>query len=191
MTATDSMTLAEAQRDMRQAYLSGAPGMLTSACVWLAAGLVALYMTPERALWTLFIGASFIHPVSVLLVKLLGRSGNHAKGNALGSLAFATTVWLILSCAIAYGLALYRMEWFFPAMLCVIGGRYLTFATLFGVRLYWACGLTLAAAAYALLQTHRVPAVSALTGAAVEASFGVAILVLASVWGQAKFGAGT
>src|SRR5690348_11057141 len=121
------MTIADAQRDMGRAYLSGVPGMLTSAAVWFAAGIVALRLSPQQALWMLFIGAAFIHPVSVLLVKLLGRSGKHARGNPLGSLAFATTVWLILCCAIAYGLALYRMDWFFPAMLCVIGGRYLVF----------------------------------------------------------------
>src|SRR5690242_17823546 len=98
MTSSDSMSVADAQRDMQHAYLSGAPGMLVSATVWLTAGIVALEVSPVNALWTLFIGAAFIHPVSVLALKLLGRSGQHAKGNALGSLAFATTVWLILSC---------------------------------------------------------------------------------------------
>lgn len=172
------MTIADAQRDMRHAYISGAPGMLTSAAVWLTAGIVALLQTPERALWMLFIGAVLIHPVSVLLVKALGRSGQHTKGNPLGSLAIATTVWLILSCAIAFGVALYRIEWFFPAMLCVIGGRYLTFATLYGMRAYWACGLTLALAAYVLLSLHAPPAAGAFTGAALEAGFAVAILFL-------------
>ena len=177
MTDASSMTFAEAQQDMHRAYFSGAPGMLTSAAVWFAAGAVAMLMSPERALWTLFIGAAFIHPVSVLVVKLLGRSGQHAKGNPLGSLAFATTVWLILSCAIAYGVSLYRMEWFFPAMLLVIGGRYLTFATLFGMRLYWVCGLTLALAGYVLVRLGAVPAAAAFTGGLLEASFAIAILI--------------
>ncbi|HEY3643749.1 MAG TPA: hypothetical protein VGM16_00300 [Gammaproteobacteria bacterium] len=174
---TDSMTFAEAQRDMRQGYLSGALGMLTSAAIWLAAGLVALYMTPGRAMWTLFIGAAFIHPVSVLLAKLLGRSGTHAKGNPLGNLAFASTVWLILSCVLAYGVALYRMELFFPAMLFVIGGRYLSFATLFGMKIYWICGLALAAAGYALVQLHAPAAAAAFTGSALETGFAIAILI--------------
>jgi hypothetical protein len=139
---------------------------------------VALLVSSERALWTLLIGAAFIHPVSVLVLKLLGRSGQHAKGNALGSLAFATTVWLILSCVIAYGVSLYRMEWFFPAMLLVIGGRYLTFATLFGMQVYWVCGLALALAGYVLILLHAAPAAGAFTGAAVEASFAVAIFIL-------------
>lgn len=183
------MTFAAAQRDMRQAYLSGAPGMLTSATVWAAAGMVALLMSPERAIWTLFIGAAFIHPVSVLLVKLLGRSGQHIRGNPLASLVFASTVWLIASCVIAYGASRYSMLWFFPSMLFVIGGRYLVFATLFGMRIYWVCGLALILAAYGLLHFGMPPVVSAFTGSAVEALFGVAILALSSAWGRARFGA--
>lgn len=172
------MSIGDAQRDMDRAYLSGAPGMLVSATVWLCAGIVALRVSPVSALWTLFIGAVFIHPVSVLVAKLLGRSGQHAKGNPLGSLAFASTVWLILSCVIAFGVALYRMEWFFPAMLLVIGGRYLTFATLFGMRVYWVCGLALALAGYVLFSLGAAPWASAFTGSAVEASFAIAILIL-------------
>lgn len=183
------MTFAEAQRDMRRAYLSGAPGMLTSAAVWFAAGMVALSMSPERAIWTLFIGAAFIHPISVMLVKLLGRSGQHTKGNPLASLVFASTVWLIASCVIAYGASRYSILWFFPSMLFVIGGRYLTFATLFGMRIYWVCGLSLILAAYLLLHFGMPTVVSAFTGAAVETLFGVTVFVLCSDWGRATFGA--
>jgi len=172
------MTFADAQADMRRAYLDGAPGMLTSAAVWCAAGVVALCMSPGRALWTLFIGAAFIHPVSVLLAKLLGRTGKHSQGNPLGQLAGATTVWLVLSCVIAYGVAQHEILWFFPAMLFIIGGRYMTFASLFGMRIYWICGFALAAAAYGLVQFHAVPAVAAFAGAAIEAGFGVAIMVM-------------
>jgi hypothetical protein len=171
------MTFSEAQLDMHRAYFSGAPGMLVSAAVWSTAGMVALLASSGQAVWTLFIGAAFIHPVSVLLAKLLGRSGKHAKGNPLSSLAFATTVWLILSCALAYGVSLHRIEWFFPAMLCVIGGRYLTFATLYGMRAYWACGLTLVAAAYGLLTLRAAPTMGAFTGAAVEAGFAIFLFI--------------
>ena len=182
------MTFAEAQQDMRQAYLSGAPGMLTSAAVWAAAGSAALVLSPERAIWTLFIGAAFIHPVEVLLVKLFGRSGRHVKGNPLASLVFASTVWLIASCAIAYGASRYSMLWFFPSMLFVIGGRYLVFATLFGLRIYWGCGLALILAGYLLLHFDMPPVVSAFTGSAGEALFAVAVLVMAGDLGRTRFG---
>ena len=187
MSGSDSMNFAEAQRDMRQGYFSGAPGMLTSAAVWCAAGVMAALQSPERAMWTLFIGAAFIHPVSVLVAKLLGRSGKHAKGSPLASLAFATTIWLVLSCVIAFGVARYSMLWFFPAMLFVIGGRYMTFATLFGMRIYWVCGFALVIAGYGLLRFGAAPVLGAFTGAVVEGGFAVAVFILSSAWGRTRF----
>jgi hypothetical protein len=169
------MIIADAQREMRFAYYGGAPGMLTSAAVWLTAGIVSLLVSPERAVWTLFIGGMFIHPVSVLLTKAMGRPGNHTPGNPFGALALASTFWLILSCPLAYSVSLLRIEWFFPAMLFVIGGRYLTFSTIFGDRFYWVCGAALAIAGYLLAQAHASPQLGAFTGAAIEAAFAVFI----------------
>jgi hypothetical protein len=174
-----AMTVADAQREMRFAYYGGAPGMLTSATAWLVAGLVAHFQSPERAVWALFIGGMLIHPVAVLFTRALGRPGKHAADNPMGPLAMATTFWLILSLPLAYAVSLVRMEWFFPAMLFVIGGRYLTFSTMFGTRIYWACGAALALAGYALGRFNVAPALSAFSGAAVEAAFAAAIFVAA------------
>ena len=171
------MTIADAQREMRSAYYGGAPGMLTSAAVWLIAAMVATVITPERAIWTLFIGGMFIHPVSVLIVKVMGQSGKHSASNPLGSLASATTFWMILMMPLAYFVSRLHIEWFFPAMLSIIGGRYLTFATIFGTRVYWLCGIVLALAGCALGMTSAPPAISAFSGAAIEALFATAIFV--------------
>lgn len=135
-SSPDLATLAAAQRDMRFAYMGGAPGVLVSGLVWAAAGCVATWLSPQRAIWALFVGGVFIHPLSVLLVRLLGRTGRHAQGNPLGPLGMATTLWMIMMLPLAYGVSLLRVELFFPAMLFVIGGRYLCFQTLYGNRLY-------------------------------------------------------
>jgi hypothetical protein len=71
MTISSPTTIAEAQREMRFAYYGGAPGMLTSAAVWFAAGIVSLLVSPERAVWALFIGGMLIHPILVLLTNML------------------------------------------------------------------------------------------------------------------------
>jgi hypothetical protein len=163
---------------MRFGYYSGALGIFASAGAWLAAAVVALQASPEQAVWVLFVGGVLIHPVSVLLAKMLGRPGKHEAGNPLAALAFASTLWLIFSLPLAYGASILRMEWFFPAMLLVIGGRYLTFGSLFGMRIYWVLGLTLAIAGYLLGSARALPAVSAFVGAGIEAAFAVAVLVL-------------
>ena len=171
------MTTADAQREMRTAYYGGAPGMFTSATVWLIAGIVAAFMTQERAIWTLFIGGMFIHPVSVLLTKVIGQSGKHNTSNPLGSLAMATTFWMILMMPLAYVASRLCIEWFFPAMLCIIGGRYLTFATIYGIRIYWFCGAALAISGGGLGLTNASPEIGAFSGAAIEAVFAVAIFI--------------
>ena len=173
------MTIADAQREMRSAYYGGAPGMLTSATVWLIAGIVSTVMSPERAIWALFIGGVFIHPVAVLLTKVIGQSGKHSAGNPLGSLAMATTFWMILMMPLAYVASRLRIEWFFPAMLFIIGGRYLTFSTIFGTRTYWLCGAALAMAGGALGLVNATPEIGAFSGAAIEAVFAVTIFITA------------
>jgi hypothetical protein len=171
-----SLTVASAQQDMRDAYLGGAPGMFVSGCVWAVAGVVCVWRTPQLAVWALYAGGVLIHPLSLLLVRVLGRPGRHASGNPLGMLAFATTIWMILMLFVVYGIALWRIELFFPAMLFVIGGRYLTFATLFGTKLFWVCGAVLALAGYGLAARHATPAAGAFAGAMIEIVFSGIVL---------------
>jgi hypothetical protein len=185
----DLTTLAGAQRDMRSAYLSGAIGALVSGTAWAVAGCVAAWISPQRGVWALFIGGVFIHPVAVLFARLLGRSGKHAPDNPLGAIAMATTVWMIMMLPLAYGVSLLRIDLFFPAMLFVIGGRYLCFQTLYGIRMYWLFGATLALAGYGLAVVQAPVALSGFTGAAIEIFF--ACLLLAGTRRKAGLSAET
>lgn len=169
------MTVRDAQADMRQAYGGGAAGLLASSIAWLAAGIVALTAGPRPAIATLFFGGMLIHPVGLLLVKFAGRSGAHRKDNPLGALALEGTVWMLLAFPAAFLLSFQRPTWFFLALLLTIGGRYLTFATLYGTRLYWACGALLALASFALFATDAPLASAAFTGAAIELVFSVVV----------------
>ena len=69
----EDITIAAAQADMRSGYLAGAPGVVASSAAWLAAGAVALSVSSSAAVCTLLVAGAFIHPVGVLLAKLLGR----------------------------------------------------------------------------------------------------------------------
>ncbi len=171
------MHIEEAQQDFRHSYFGGAPGVLVSALAWFTAGLVSIYQSPRQAVITLLVGGMLIHPLSTLLVKALGRSAKPAAGNPMTRLALESTAWLIFCIPLAYALSRHRIEWFFPAMLLVIGGRYMVFATLYGRRIYWLCGGTLALAAYALAVAGASPSTGALTGAAIEAIFAAAIFL--------------
>jgi hypothetical protein len=170
-------SIAQHQEDMRRAYNWGATGIVTSGLIWLAAAVVAHVNDPKNAVWTLFIGAAFIFPVSNVLDRLLGATGKHASDNPLGRLAMEGTIWMIMCLPAAYLLSRTRMEWFFPAVLMVIAGRYLTFATIYGTRIYWVIAGLLGVAAYVCVQLNAAPFAGALAGALIEIIFGVALFV--------------
>jgi hypothetical protein len=169
------MQIEQAQADMRHAFFGGATGIATSAMAWMAAALTAHVVSPRGAMAALFIGGMFIHPAAMLLSKLLGRPGAHTRGNPLAPLAVETTFWLLLAIGIAFLASMQRTEFFFVAMLLTIGGRYFTFATLYGLRLYWVCGGALAAAGFGLAAIGADTRAIALTGGLLELVFAAVI----------------
>ncbi|HTO04645.1 MAG TPA: hypothetical protein VL069_13125, partial [Opitutus sp.] len=98
-----------------------------------------------------------------------------AKDNPFAPLAIYGTIWMLLCIPIALAASRYRIEWFFPAMLLVIAGRYLTFHTLYGTRIYLALGASLALASAVLVYLQASTQVAAYTGALIEYIFGAAI----------------
>ncbi len=63
-------------------------------------------------------------------------------------------------------------------MLLVIAGRYLTFATLYGTRIYWVFGATLALSAVPMVILEAPTFTGAYVGALIEYVYGIAIFVL-------------
>jgi hypothetical protein len=159
------------QQEMRYAHYNGAPGILVSGLVWIAAAAMGYWVGSKNAVWTLLIGGAFIHPVSLLASKALGRPAKTEKGNALNSLAIASTIWLILSCAMAYGLFVLKPELFFPAMMATIGGRYLVLASVYGLSIYWLLGGFLILAANLAFFAMLAPIVAAAIGGLIEIVF--------------------
>lgn len=179
-------TVRTAQDDMRAGYFSGGAGILASSIAWFAATYTAFHVSPSLAVWVLFGGGMLIHPVGLVLCKLLGASGAHAKGNPLVSLMAANTIWMIATLPLAYVAYLYRADFFFPTMMLIIGGRYLTFALLYGMRLYWALGATLGGAAWGVAVANLAPGHGALTGASIELVFAMTAIVLHLRWKAAR-----
>jgi acyl dehydratase len=84
---------------------------------------------------------------------------------------------MLLSIPIAIAASLYRVEWFFPAMLFVIAGRYLTFSTLYGMRIFWLLSAALVAAGSMSVVFQAPVFVGALAGALVEYVVGIFVFV--------------
>lgn len=173
------MNIEDAQQDMRNAYVGGATGVFASALAWLASAAVASGGSPTKAVLTLFAAGMFIYPASILLAKILGRSGSYRRGNRLAPLAMESTAPLIFGLPIAYVVSLYKAQFFYPAMMLIIGGRYCVFSSLYGMRIYWVLGAALAAAAYLLVLARASMPAGGFLGAGLEAIFSVLIYLLA------------
>jgi uncharacterized membrane protein YccC len=87
------------------------------------------------------------------------------------------TIFMLMCLPLAFRLSLQHSEWFFQAMLMIIGGRYLTFASIYGNRLYWILGTVLGVAAYLLFSFKVQSFSSAITGAIIEITFGFFMLI--------------
>ena len=167
----------EQQGEMRHAHYDGAPGVLVSGLVWLAATVVCYQLGINKGVWTLLIGGALIYPLSLIVTKTMGRPAKTSKANALNQLGMASTIWLILCCAMAYGLFLLKPELFFPAMMATIGSRYLVFASMYGRSIYWVMGVSLILAANLVFFAAVTPVVAAGIGGLIEVLF--AFLVFA------------
>jgi large-conductance mechanosensitive channel len=75
--------------------------------------------------------------------------------------------------------AFYKLELFFPAMLLVIGGRYLTFNTIYGNRLYRVFSGFLVASSAALAIINAPVYLGGFVGGAIEYIFAFAIFLQA------------
>ena len=179
MKSAETMNFAAAQKDLHQAYYGGGTGVLVSGVVWCVAGVVALLYSNQTSMLTLFFAGMLIHPLGLLLAKLLKRSGSHRADNPLAHLALESTVILFVGLFLAFVVAQLQVDWFYPIMLLIIGVRYLLFNTLYGSRIYWLLGMVLMLAGTLCIVLEADFMLGAFIGGITEIIFSVIILVQA------------
>ena len=145
------MQILEAQREMRSAFLGGFMGQLVSGVLWLVAAALGTWGTPRQSITFLVVAGMFIFPLTQVGLRLIGRPGRVGEENRLYGLGAQSAFVLPLSLPVVGAAALYRLEWFFPAFMVVLGAHYLPFMFLYGMRLFavlaailWASGIVLA-----------------------------------------------
>jgi hypothetical protein len=130
------MTIEEAQRDVRQTYIGGFFGQLVSGALWAISAVFATWGTQQSAIAILIIGGFFIFPMTVLLLRLSGRSSKLSPGNPMGQLAMQAAFALPLSLPLVGAATLFRINWFYPAFMIALGAHYLPFWFLYGMRMF-------------------------------------------------------
>ena len=170
------MDFKESQKDMNASYYSGATGVLTSGFVWCTAGVVGSFVSQTASMIALFIGGMLIFPLSVMSAKMLGRSGKHSNRNALRHLAIEGLAILFVGLFLAFIIAQFNTQLFYPCMLLIIGARYLSFQTLYGLTIYWFLGGVLIIAGFVSALFNFPFIFGAYAGGIIEVLFALVML---------------
>jgi len=142
------MNVGEAQKQVRTTYMGGLVGQLVSASIWLMSAVAASTQSMRAGAITLVVGGFFIFPITQLALRLSGHRASLENDNPLRELAIEVAIVAPLMLPLVGAAALYRLEWFYPAMMIAVGAHYLPFAFLYGMRHFlmlggamFACGL--------------------------------------------------
>ena len=140
------MNIVDAQREVRMRYAGGFYGQLVSGVLWLASAGLADWVSPRAAISALVIGGFFIFPLTELLLRISGEKISLSADNSLRTLGMQVAFVLPLSMPLLIAVGLYRLTWFYPGMMILLGAHYLPFAFLYGMRIFWALGFLLVSA---------------------------------------------
>jgi hypothetical protein len=130
------MQIADAQREVRTVFQGGFIGGLVSAALWGTSTALATFQSPRAGIIALTLGGMLIFPVTSVLLKLTRGRGSLSKENPMGQLATQVAFTIPFALPVVAGAALYRLNWFYPAMLVIVGAHYLPFAFLYGMRAF-------------------------------------------------------
>ncbi len=130
------MRIEEAQWEMRTRYVGGFYGQLVSGLLWLVSATLAQWDGPRAAIPTLVMGGFFIFPVTELLLRVAGARTSLSPTNSLRSLGMQVAFVLPLSMPLLVPVGMYRLTWFYPGMMILLGAHYLPFAFLYGMKMF-------------------------------------------------------
>src|SRR5690242_19365490 len=130
------MEIQDAQRESRAVFIGGFWGQLVSSVIWLVSAAVGTWVTPKASILTVVIGGFFIFPLTQLMLRLSGRRASLSRENPFNNLGMQVAFVLPLSMLLLVPVGLYNLNWFFPALMILLGAHYLPFATLYGMRMF-------------------------------------------------------
>ncbi len=140
------MEIQDAQREMRSVYVGGFWGQLLLSVLWIVSAALGAWATPKASILTIVVGGFFIFPLVRVLLRLSGRPTSVSRENPLNSLGMQVAFVLPFSMLLLVPVGLYRLNWFFPALMVLVGAHYLPFATLYGMRMFlFLAGILIAA----------------------------------------------
>jgi hypothetical protein len=84
----------------------------------------------------LVVAGMFIFPLTQLMIRIENRGTSIRPENSLNALGMQVAFVLPLSMLLLLPVVRYRQDWFYPAMMILVGAHYLPFAFLYGMRMF-------------------------------------------------------
>jgi hypothetical protein len=130
------MQVQDAQREVRTVFVGGFWGQLVSSTLWLVSAALGTWMTPRAAIIAIIVSGFFIFPLTQLLLRLSRRPTSLSSGNPLGNLAMQIAFTVPMSMLLLVPVTAFRLNWFYPALMILVGAHYLPFTFLYGMRMF-------------------------------------------------------
>ncbi|MBZ5590033.1 MAG: hypothetical protein LAO05_15875 [Acidobacteriia bacterium] len=130
------MDIGDAQREIRTRFAGGFYGQLVSGVLWLVSACLATWSTPRAAITMLVVGGFFIFPTTELLIRVAGGRNPLSAQNSLRHLGMQVAFVLPFSMPLLLPVGLYRPNWFYPALMVLLGAHYIPFVFLYGMRMF-------------------------------------------------------
>lgn len=137
------MLVQDAQREVRTVFVGGFWGQLVSSAIWLVSAALGFWVTPRAAIFTVVAGGFFIFPAVQLLLRLTGGPASLKRSNPLSNLGMQIAFTLPLSMLLLVPVTAFRLNWFYPALMVLVGAHYLPFTFLYGMRMFVPLGAIL------------------------------------------------
>jgi hypothetical protein len=130
------MDIQDAQREMRSVYVGGFVAHLILSAIWLISAALGTWATPKASIVAVVIGGFFSFPLTQIMLRFSGHSVRVSSDNAFHWLGMQVAFVLPFSMLLLVPVGHYRLNWFFPALMILVGAHYLPFATSFGMRMF-------------------------------------------------------
>lgn len=141
---TRELSVAEAQAEMRSIYRRASIGLFVSGIVWLTAAASSQWISVGWGIAVMLGLGFFIYPLTQLALVVMGGPASVPRDNPLRDLSVQVPLVGPMMLPLVGAAALYRVEWFFPAMMLAMGAHYLPFAHLYGMKVFLAIAVLMA-----------------------------------------------
>jgi hypothetical protein len=131
-----NMLVPDAQREVRTVFIGGFWGQLVSSAIWLASAALGMWVTPRAAILMLVAGGFFIFPVTTLLLRLTRGPASLSRDNPFGNLGMQIAFTLPMTMLLLVPVTAFRLNWFYPALMVLVGAHYLPFTFFYGMRIF-------------------------------------------------------